>query len=212
VVLLFRAMSNVPLYEAALRQYGLNYYPRGRTGLFFAQQEIYDLLNLLPHPWKNPQDSLSLAGDPCGRRSAVSVTRPCLSLAGTRGGFVGRPCLDAGLEGALCPFDSAGGGAPGPPKHLQRWRGLKESAAHCPAARGGLLPIPASMRPPSFEYLADRKLANLWKLLDLAPHLSTAPRCLAWPTFIARLGDLVKNQAHEGAGQHSARRMPMSFG
>src|SRR5262249_17946271 len=42
VVLLFRAMSNVHLYEAALRRHGLNYYLVGGRA-FFAQQEIYDL-------------------------------------------------------------------------------------------------------------------------------------------------------------------------
>src|SRR5207247_6658537 len=60
VVLLFRAMSNVALYEAALRQYGLDYYLVGGRA-FFAQQEIYDLLNLL-RALENPQDGVSLAG------------------------------------------------------------------------------------------------------------------------------------------------------
>src|SRR5205085_11962302 len=60
VVLLFRAMSNVHLYEAALRQAGLDYYLVGGRA-FFAQQEIYDLLNLL-RALENPQDGVSLAG------------------------------------------------------------------------------------------------------------------------------------------------------
>src|SRR5205807_5171490 len=60
VVLLFRAMTNVPIYEAALRARGLDYYLVGGWA-FFAQQEIYDLLNLL-RALENPQDGLSLAG------------------------------------------------------------------------------------------------------------------------------------------------------
>src|SRR5579885_3568524 len=60
VVLLFRAMSNVHLYEAALRRHGLDYYLVGGRA-FFAQQEIYDLLNLL-RALENPQDAVSLAG------------------------------------------------------------------------------------------------------------------------------------------------------
>src|SRR2546430_3381502 len=60
VVLLFRAMSNVHLYEAALREQGLDYYLVGGRA-FFAQQEIYDLLNLL-RALENPQDAVSLAG------------------------------------------------------------------------------------------------------------------------------------------------------
>src|SRR5262249_6488960 len=43
VVLLFRAMTNVELYEAALRRHGLDYYLVGGRA-FFAQQEIYDIL------------------------------------------------------------------------------------------------------------------------------------------------------------------------
>src|SRR5439155_3365493 len=60
VVLLFRAMTNVELYEAALKDHGLDYYLVGGRA-FFAQQEIYDLLNLL-RALENPQDAVSLAG------------------------------------------------------------------------------------------------------------------------------------------------------
>ena len=60
VVLLFRAMTNVSLYEAALREARLDYYLVGGRA-FFAQQEIYDLLNLL-RALENPQDGVSLAG------------------------------------------------------------------------------------------------------------------------------------------------------
>ena len=60
IVLLFRSMSNVGLYEAALRKHGLDYYlVGGRT--FFAQQEVYDLLNLL-RALENPDDAVALAG------------------------------------------------------------------------------------------------------------------------------------------------------
>src|SRR5262249_45661066 len=60
VVLLFRAMTHVAIYEAALRRYGLDYYLVGGRA-FFAQQEIYDLLHLL-RALENPQDGISLAG------------------------------------------------------------------------------------------------------------------------------------------------------
>ena len=45
IVILFRALSSVQEYEAALRRYGLDYYLVGGKA-FFAQQEIFDLLNL----------------------------------------------------------------------------------------------------------------------------------------------------------------------
>ena len=45
IVILFRALSSVQDYETALRRYGLDYYlVKGKA--FFAQQEIFDLLNL----------------------------------------------------------------------------------------------------------------------------------------------------------------------
>jgi ATP-dependent helicase/nuclease subunit A len=46
VALLFRALTNVEYYEEALRRYGIDYYLVGGHA-FYAQQEIYDLLNLL---------------------------------------------------------------------------------------------------------------------------------------------------------------------
>ena len=45
IVILFRALSNVQEYESALRRYGLDYYLVGGKA-FFAQQEVFDLLNL----------------------------------------------------------------------------------------------------------------------------------------------------------------------
>lgn len=45
IVVLFRALTNVQEYEAALRRYGLEYYLVGGKA-FFAQQEVFDLLNL----------------------------------------------------------------------------------------------------------------------------------------------------------------------
>ena len=68
IVLLFRAMTNVSIYERALRNHGIDYYLVGGRA-FFAQQEIYDLLNLL-RALENPQDAVSLAGT-SGRRSAA---------------------------------------------------------------------------------------------------------------------------------------------
>lgn len=45
IVILFRALSNVHEYENALRRYGLDYYLVGGKA-FFAQQEVFDVLNL----------------------------------------------------------------------------------------------------------------------------------------------------------------------
>lgn len=60
VALLFRALSNVEHYEAALRRWGIDYYLVGGHA-FYAQQEIYDVLNLL-RALQSPIDEVSLTG------------------------------------------------------------------------------------------------------------------------------------------------------
>ncbi len=60
VALLFRALSNVEHYEAALRRWGIDYYLVGGHA-FYAQQEIYDVLNLL-RALQSPIDDVSLTG------------------------------------------------------------------------------------------------------------------------------------------------------
>ncbi len=60
IAILFRTLSDVPLYEEALREYGLDYYLAGGHA-FYAQQEIYDVLHLL-RTLASPADELSLAG------------------------------------------------------------------------------------------------------------------------------------------------------
>lgn len=60
IVILFRALTNVSGYEAALRDYGLDYYlVGGKT--FYAQQEVFDLLNLC-RTLDDPDDHVALIG------------------------------------------------------------------------------------------------------------------------------------------------------
>ena len=60
IALLFRALSNVEFYEEALRRYDIDYYLVGGHA-FYAQQEIYDVVNLL-RTLVSPCDEVSLAG------------------------------------------------------------------------------------------------------------------------------------------------------
>jgi ATP-dependent helicase/nuclease subunit A len=60
VAILFRALSDVQVYEEALREFGLDYYLVGGHA-FYAQQEIYDVLNLL-RAVASTADEVSLAG------------------------------------------------------------------------------------------------------------------------------------------------------
>lgn len=60
ITILFRALTSVQDYEQQLRNYGLEYYlVGGKT--FYAQQEVFDLLNLC-RCLDNPNDVVSLLG------------------------------------------------------------------------------------------------------------------------------------------------------
>jgi ATP-dependent helicase/nuclease subunit A len=189
VVLLFRSMSNVHLYEAALRRHGLDYYLVGGRA-FFAQQEIYDLLNLL-RALENPQDSLSLAG-------ALRSPFCCLSdealfvLSRQRDG------LWTGLHDEELLQRLPGEQQPAVARarrFLDHWRGLKD---RLPIA-GLLNQVMADAgydASTQFEFLGDRKLANLWKLVDLARTFDRSA-LFGLAEFIQRLGDLVQAQPRE---------------
>ncbi|MEK6261379.1 MAG: UvrD-helicase domain-containing protein [Planctomycetota bacterium] len=90
IVILFRALSNVQEYEAALRHYGLDYYLVGGKA-FFAQQEVFDLLNLCRY-LDDPDDLIGLVGilrSPFFNLSddaiqAISSSLPTLFLSGGR--------------------------------------------------------------------------------------------------------------------------------
>ena len=60
IAILFRALSDLQYYEAALRRYQLEYYVVGGHA-FYAQQEVFDVLNLL-RTLASPADEVSLAG------------------------------------------------------------------------------------------------------------------------------------------------------
>src|SRR5205085_12041799 len=60
IAILFRSLSDVRFYEESLRRNGIAYYLVGGHA-FYAQQEIYDVLNLL-RMLVSPADEVSLAG------------------------------------------------------------------------------------------------------------------------------------------------------
>jgi ATP-dependent helicase/nuclease subunit A len=189
VVLLFRAMSNVHLYEAALRRQGLNYYLVGGRA-FFAQQEIYDLLNLL-RALENPQDGLSLVGtlrSPFCCLSDEALYVLCRHLSGPWAGL-----FDEHIE-TLLPADQLEC-VRRARRFLTRWRDLKDRV---PIARllGAVFADSGYDAAMQMEHMGDRKLANLWKLTDLARTFDDSG-LFGLAEFIARLGDLVESQPRE---------------
>jgi ATP-dependent helicase/nuclease subunit A len=189
VVLLFRAMSNVHLYEAALRRQGLNYYLVGGRA-FFAQQEIYDLLHLL-RALENPQDGMSLTGLLRSPFCCVSDEALYVLCRHRRGPWTG--LFDEHSE-TLLPADQVEV-VRRARRFLLRWRDLKD---RLPISRllSAVLADSGYDAAVQMEYMGDRKLANLWKLIDLARTFDGSG-LFGLAEFIARLGDLVEAQPRE---------------
>jgi ATP-dependent helicase/nuclease subunit A len=189
VVLLFRSMSNVSIYEEALRRHGLDYYLVGGRA-FFAQQEIYDLYHLL-RALENPADSMSLAG--ALRSPFCCLNDETLFLVGAEK----RGDLWKGFhEGALNELPNDQRDALLRARlNLERWRSLKD---RLPIVRliGEIFADSGYDAAMQFEFMGDRKLANLWKLQDLARTFDSSGM-FGLPEFIQRLGELVREQPRE---------------
>ncbi|MGF1583264.1 MAG: UvrD-helicase domain-containing protein [Gemmataceae bacterium] len=189
VVLLFRAMTNVGLYEEALRRHGLNYYIVGGRA-FFAQQEIYDLLNLL-RALENPQDAVSLAGtlrSPFCCLSDETLFVLARHPDGLWAGLQDRDLYSTLPAGQKQRTERAR-------KNLGRWREVKN---RLPIARllGLIFGDTGYDAGTQFEFLGDRKLANLWKMVDMARSFDRVG-LFGLAEFIGRLNDLVRSQPRE---------------
>ena len=189
VVLLFRAMTNVSIYENALRDQGIDYYLVGGRA-FFAQQEIYDLLNLL-RTLENPQDAVSLAGTLRSPFCCLSDEALFL-LAVIRRLW---PACTMPTIRAACPTKQrqVADRARRSLRPLARLEGLRCRSRSCSARSS---PIQAMTRRRSSSSSATAS----WP---------TCGSCWTWPgtfdrsglfglaEFIARLGDLVRTQPRE---------------
>ncbi len=189
IVLLFRAMTHVEVYEEAFRKYGLDYYLVGGRA-FFAQQEIFDLLNLL-RTLENPQDAVSLVGTL--RSPFCCVSDESLFVLSRNPEGIWEGLLDHSLEEQLPPhqrprIERARG-------NLLSWRARKDQI---PIALllGEVFADSGYDAALQFESLGDRKLANLWKLVDLARNFDRS-NWFGLAEFIERLHDLVQTQPRE---------------
>ncbi|HEX4588412.1 MAG TPA: UvrD-helicase domain-containing protein, partial [Gemmataceae bacterium] len=189
IVLLFRSMSNVGIYEAALRQHGLDYYLVGGRA-FFAQQEIYDLLSLL-RTLENPRDGVALAGTL--RSPFGCLNDETLYFLAQRGDGLWAGLHDDSILDRLSVDERPA--AERARRFLDRWRDQKDRLSIA-----GLLNFvladcgyDAALR---YEFLGDRKLANLWKLIDMARTFDRSGR-FGLADFIQRLGELVRSQPRE---------------
>jgi ATP-dependent helicase/nuclease subunit A len=189
VALLFRALSNVELYEEALRRYGIDYYLVGGHA-FYAQQEIFDLLNLL-RAISSPCDEVSLAG---------VLRSPLFSLLDETLFWLARH--PGGLSGGLFAEEL--------PTELQtQQRGRVEFAAavlrelraikdRVPTAQliGEALERTGYDAILLAEFLGERKLANLRKLMEQARSFDRSG-IFTLADFITQLSQFVTRQPDE---------------
>lgn len=189
VCILFRSMGNVALYETALRDWGIDYYLIGGRA-FFAQQEVYDILNAL-RAIENPNDSLALAGalrSPLGGITDDSLVVLCDGKGDLwdnlhDAGIVGR--LETGQREAAERFRDC----------IDGWRAVKDSVPIVQLLHR-ILEETGYDAALMFEFLGERKLANLWKLLDLARSFDESG-LFTMNDFIDRLGELVTRMPRE---------------
>jgi ATP-dependent helicase/nuclease subunit A len=189
IVLLFRSMSNVAIYENALRDAEIDYHLVGGRA-FFAQQEIYDLLNLM-RALENPHDGLSLAGTL--RSPFIGLSDDALFVLSRHADGLWPGLHDEPARQRL-PVDDRPV-AERAVRFLDRWRAQKD---RLPIA--GLINFvladcgyDAALQ---FERYGDRKLANLWKLIELARTFGRAGR-FGLADFIHRLDSAVSSETKE---------------
>jgi ATP-dependent helicase/nuclease subunit A len=183
VAILLRSLSDVQVYEEALRNHGLDYYLAGGHA-FYSQQEIYDILNLL-RAVASEVDEIALAG---------ALRSPLFSLADETLFWLveRRQSLNAALE------------ADGPPPNLSAAEAAKvrraaATMAQLRAEKDRLLVadlLALAMELTGYdavlltEFLGPRKAANLEKLIEQARALDrTSPGDLHG--FITQLSEFV---------------------
>ncbi|MGE0606640.1 MAG: UvrD-helicase domain-containing protein [Pirellulales bacterium] len=207
IAILFRALSNVAEYEEALRRHGIDYYLVGGKA-FYAQQEVFDLLNLL-RALATPNDLVSLAG--VLRSPYFSLADETLFWLAQHPGGLNDGLADVALyaDGNTAP------GAAARQARQEAWalddeqRRRAVLAARTIAALRELkdrLPIADLIHEALTrtgydavlvaEFLGERKLANLHKLIDQARGFDSAG-IFTLDDYIAQLAEFVSQQPDE---------------
>jgi ATP-dependent helicase/nuclease subunit A len=188
IVLLFRAMSDVRIYEEALRDAGIDHYVIGGQA-FFAQQEVFDIAHLC-RGVEDTGDDIALLG--ALRSPMFGLADDTLLLLGMRG---------EGLWKGLMA---------GPPPRLDERRrtAVERAAAILKELRTAkdnrtiaewlelALELTGYDATLLAERLGPRKLANVRKLLDLARDFDTAGG-FSLTDFAANLAESVQSEAKE---------------
>lgn len=189
VTILFRTLSDVRYYEEALRKHGIPYYTVG-GGAYYAQQEVFDLLNLL-RAIDAPGDVVSLAG--ALRSPFFSLTDETLYwLAQQETGLAG------GLLAATLPSQLDGEQRRQVAFAAETLRALRKQKDRLSV--GALIRQALDLTGYDAlllaEFLGERKLANLRKLIDQA-RLFDASGIFTLSDFIHELSEFVSRQPDE---------------
>jgi ATP-dependent helicase/nuclease subunit A len=189
VALLFRALTDVEYYEEALRRYGIDYYLVGGHA-FYAQQEVFDLLNLL-RALESPCDQLSLLG---------VLRSPFFNLLDETIFWLARhpDGLFAGLFSESPPSEIEKGQkirVVFAAKTLGVLRAMKDRV---PIARLITEAIDRTAYDAVLlaEFLGERKLANLYKLIEQARSFDQSG-IFTLSDFITQLAEFVARQPDE---------------
>lgn len=189
IAVLFRALSDVQYYEEALRTWGIDYYLVGGHA-FYAQQEIYDVMNLL-RSLASSADEISLAG--VLRGPMFALTDETLYWLSQHEHGLAFGLFDESVPASLS--DEQRERTAYAAKTMSELRQLKDR-----------LPIAAllneAMRRTAYdaallaEFMGERKLANLRKLIDQARSFDQSG-VLGLTDFIVQLSQFVVRQPRE---------------
>jgi ATP-dependent helicase/nuclease subunit A len=189
IAILFRALSDVQHYEERLQHYGIDYYLVGGHA-FYAQQEIYDITNLL-RALASPADTISLAG---------VLRSPMFALTDETLFWLARhpEGLAAGLNSKPLPAEIGADQlrrAEFAAQTLQRLRRSKDRLSITGLLNEALALIGYDATLLA-EFMGERKLANLRKLLDQA-RVFDQSGVLGLADFIVQLSQFVVEQPRE---------------
>ena len=187
--MLFRALTHVEYYEEALQRYGIDYYLVGGHA-FYAQQEVFDLLNLL-RTLESPSDGVSLAG--VLRSPMFSIhDETLLWLSLHRNGLAGG-LLDGELPEELDGQQRRR--AEFAARTLRELRAMKDRLPIAPLIQEALHRTGYDALLLT-EFLGERKLANLHKLIEQARTFDLAG-IFTLSDFITQLSEFVARQPDE---------------
>jgi ATP-dependent helicase/nuclease subunit A len=189
IVILFRAMSNLALYENALRKAGVDYYVVGGRA-FFAQQEIYDLVNLCRY-LDDDTDEVALLG--VLRSPLFGCSDDTVMLLANQNG---------GLSSAIISDQVPGGLKPEQTGAVQRARTVLQQLLTISGQIGIGPLLRFAVEQTAYdaalltEFLGERKVANLHKLLGMADQFDQIG-LLGLAEFADRLLESVNEEAKE---------------